>query len=79
MPRSEIKVLVGLGPPRVPLCTCPFLHVSAPQGQGEGVAGWGWETEAKVRAEYDLELKVLPQVPASGASNIRRREGVQEG
>lgn len=43
------------------------------------MAGRGWETEGKVSTEGDLELKVLPQVPASGAGSMQSKAGMGVG
>lgn len=80
-PTSESKVLIGFADDSPLVCpfVCPFTHVSTPQGQGKEVAGRGWETEAKVSTEGDLELKVLPQVPASGAGSVQYKAGMGVG
>lgn len=80
-PTSESKVLTGFADDSLLVCpfVCPCMHVSTPQGQGKEVAGRGWETEAKVSTEGDLELKVLPQVPASGAGSVQYKTGMEVG
>lgn len=57
------------------LRVCPFLYVTTTQGQGKEVAGRGQENEAKVRAEGDMGLNDLPQVPTSGASSVQYKAG----
>lgn len=62
----------------MPLCV-PIYACEYTQGQGKEVAGRGWETEAKVSTEGGLQLKVLPQVPASGAGSVQYKAGMGVG
>lgn len=60
------------------MCPCGYAYFCmwVLPGQGKTVAGREWETEAKVRAEDDLELNVLPQLPAFGASFVQYKADV---